>query len=169
MNDPNICTIYAVENAAPEDGEPLFSLIRRSVDAGSEEKIGIDSADYVSVVRTVRRNEDAVAAENCRCVGGRKARPKFALTGRNIEAVNVHFRALRMSEKQVVGVAVPVDDQFTGGDAVDFVSRTSLKRLQPVMPLTVAYDAELAVGRCTGIKRVGVERNEAPARSDGTN
>jgi hypothetical protein len=144
------------------------SRIRRSVEAANEEEIGIESADHVSVARTVGRNEDAVVAENCRCVGGRKARPKFALTGRNIEAVNVHFRPLRVREKHVVGVAVPVDDPFAGGDAVDFVSRTSLKRLQPVMPFTVAYDAELAVGRYTGVKRLGVERNEASTRCNGT-
>jgi len=56
-------------------------------------------------------------------VSRRKNSPQFPLPGCEVEIVNLDIDAVRMREKQVVGVDVPVDDLLAGSNSREFPDR----------------------------------------------
>jgi hypothetical protein len=70
---------------------------------------------------------ETVSSE-CGFVLRRKSGPELALSGSEIEIVNLHVDAVGVREKYVIGIAVLVDDFLARGDARKFAGRARMAK-----------------------------------------
>ena len=95
-------------------------FILGSAEAVGDEDRGKDAVRFVGETASVGSDEDLTVSRAGGFIRRRKDGPGFALSGGEIEIVELRVDIVGMRDEYVVGVGVPVDDFLAGSNAGKF-------------------------------------------------